>query len=407
MGILDLFPLLREECPDLMNFQYHLSEFPGYRVAIDISIFLYRYIRSAGPKRWVDPFISFLCCIRKHGLRPICIFDGPNPPIEKREEQMSRRDSNAKALSKLAECRKLMKILQEEYLPNNKPLKGEIRDQCKALLEPKYKNHREVKVISYSSCGEVYDALASKIEKLEFQTVPITKDFAEEAQKIVRAMNISCFVAAGEAEALCAYLAVKGDVDIVLTEDTDVLAYGTPFMIAFKTGKLQDEKVTGIHLPMILERLGLTQAEFTDLCILLGCDYNKNNGRVKIPAKTKGKFKSVGMKTAYEYITEYRTLDKIDEWCVDSTPLNYERCRELFSVPKKIPEIYKIHSYKEPDYDSLHKLLLKHKTLISIDYIRKIFKPAKITFGNNVGDGLINDEDYQDDDFEEEIYDLD
>ena len=88
-------------------------------------------------------------------------------------------------------------------------------------------------------------------------------------------MGLAYLQALGEAETLCAYLAIKGQVDAVLTEDTDVMAYGTPVMLAFKDLKVTDEQVYGLHHKNILKDLEMNHEEFRDLCILLSCDYNE------------------------------------------------------------------------------------------------------------------------------------
>ena len=90
MGIKDFYKLIKEQTPEQIH-KYHLSEFRGYRFAIDISIFLNKYIRSAGEGLWMSTFFNFLCILKKHGIKSVCVFDGPNPPKEKLEEQQKRR----------------------------------------------------------------------------------------------------------------------------------------------------------------------------------------------------------------------------------------------------------------------------------------------------------------------------
>ena len=90
MGINHLYQVIKLLCPDQLG-SVDISELVGYKIAVDISIFLYKYVRSAGETVWMNIFILLLCTLKKYGIKAICIFDGPNPPIEKKKEQEKRR----------------------------------------------------------------------------------------------------------------------------------------------------------------------------------------------------------------------------------------------------------------------------------------------------------------------------
>ena len=58
MGIKDLFKLIKTNAPnELLDF--HLHEFMGWRLPIDISIFLNKFIKSAGDRLWQNTFFYF------------------------------------------------------------------------------------------------------------------------------------------------------------------------------------------------------------------------------------------------------------------------------------------------------------------------------------------------------------
>ena len=74
-----------------------------------------------------------------------------------------------------------------------------------------------------------------------------------------------------EAEALCAHLTREGHAYAVLTEDSDVLAFGaTRAIFKYTTDPVVYE------LSRVLEKLGLTMDQFVDLCCLFGCDFCNN-----------------------------------------------------------------------------------------------------------------------------------
>lgn len=399
MGIKDLYKVIDKD----LIVEYHLSELRGLRVAVDISIFLYRYIRSAGVIRWMNSFILLLCTLRKHGIKAVCIFDGPNPPPEKQKEQQRRREENKKALARLAETIRLRNLLQDKYLVEDIVPPKNIIEECKIVLKDKgisssskiassstftvKARYQKVTEVDYDNTSEVIFALNLLIEKLENQTVPITKEHSDMAMEIVKMMGLHAIRAEGEAETVCAYLAVKGKVDAVLTEDTDVLPYGTPLMLAFKHHKLGDEKVVGICLETVLRDLGMNLEEFRDLCILLSCDYND---RVKgyLPGTSeylkngkKRKPVNIGVKKALIMINEHRRLEEVCKHVEDEEKLIYERCRVLLTIPDKIPGDY-IPYIKEPDYKLIDRYIGENRLTIKRDYIERCCSAEKLLFNS-------------------------
>ena len=112
----------------------------------------------------------------------------------------------------------------------------------------------------------------------------------------LRAAGIPFVVAPYEADAQLAVLGVSGQVDAVLTEDSDLLAYGTP-RVLFKLAP------DGSCVEVCSQRLGqcseLNMAGwegdmFTQLCVLAGCDYAPS-----VPG--------VGIKKAATLVRRFRT----------------------------------------------------------------------------------------------------
>ena len=375
MGIQDLYKVI----PKNQCIAYRLQEFEGMRFAVDISIFLYKTIRSCGPDRWKSYFMLLLCTLKKNHIRAVCIFDGPNPPPEKAREQKRRRDENKKHLSRLSEAIEMRNLLQDSYLVSDDMPSDDIIRKCKNVIDPRKKKSD---FTIYSNVSDIIESLKSVIQKLEYQTIPITNEHKEMAKSIVEMMGLHMIQADGEAEGLCASLAVSGYVDAVLTEDTDVLAYKTPLMIAFKKYKISDEMVIGIHFESLLEEMDLSSDEFRDLCILLSCDYNDRVKGYPPDGKTHKKPISIGAKHALTMIEEYRTLEIIEDHLEDANPLIYPRCRELFTPPP-IDATMMIPYNLEPDYIKLAKFMEEYRVNIDINYIKDCYTHERIEFDEN------------------------
>lgn len=402
MGIQDLFTVIKKICPEQIQ-DFHLSQWRGMSFAIDISIFLNKFVKSAGEKLWMNTFFIFLCTLKKHGIKSVCIFDGPNPPPEKKAEQESRKEGSEKAKTRLRRAIEVRDLLLNKYIPKNIQLPEILQTECQTLLGYYEKKTSELtdegilevttlvnrqkfqRLIDWAEPTDVYDALKDLIERLEKQTSPITNDQREKAWYIVQMMGIPAFQADGEAEALCAYLAIHEYVDAVFSEDTDVLAYGTPWMIALKDYKLSDEKVKAVYLPDLIDALGYDIDEFRDLCILLSCDYN-NRVKGYPPSKSGKKCKKpkcIGWVGAVDMINEYRRLENIEPYLEDVKPLIYHRCRELFTPVSKpeLDKLIQIRPYNsKPRLEEIGRFLAKERLTVSADYIEKCWEPAALIF---------------------------
>jgi len=375
MGIQDLYQVIYTRAPEVIKI-YHLSEFYGYRFAVDISIFLNKYVKSAGETQWMELFFLFLCTLKKHGIKTVCVFDGPNPPPEKAREQERRRAEGRKAADRLEKCMKMRDKLFEEYIPFNQELSISLQNECKGLIGDTKRLTRQP---NWSECGEVFNVLRCVIERLEKVALPITNKHKEKAKMIADMMGLPIFQAHGEAEALCAYMALHNYVDAVLTEDTDVLVYGTPWMVAFKDLKLTEERVYGINLEHLRDSLGYTQKELLDLCILLGCDYNKRAIGYPPDGKKRKKPIGIGLKGALAMIDEYRCLEEVEKHLTESEQLIWQRCREIFTPPsgQEAEEIIKmIPDNRRPDIDAIKTFIASEGLNVSIEYIEKCWRPS-------------------------------
>jgi len=95
--------------------------------------------------------------------------------------------------------------------------------------------------------------------------------------KAAKQEGVECLVAPFEADAQLAYLARKNYVAAVVTEDSDLLAFGTP-KVLYKMNDFGEARLMVLdnilgHKKGKLDLAGLDQDRFTECCILAGCDY--------------------------------------------------------------------------------------------------------------------------------------
>ncbi|OWK08173.1 EXO1, partial [Cervus elaphus hippelaphus] len=106
------------------------------------------------------------------------------------------------------------------------------------------------------------------------RSINITHTMAHSVIKAARSQGVDCLVAPYEADAQLAYLNKAGIVQAVITEDSDLLAFGCKKVILkmdqFGNGLEVDQARLGM-----CKQLGdvFTEEKFRYMCILSGCDY--------------------------------------------------------------------------------------------------------------------------------------
>ncbi|XP_038174635.1 flap endonuclease GEN homolog 1 [Arvicola amphibius] len=99
------------------------------------------------------------------------------------------------------------------------------------------------------------------------------KSVLRECLEMLECLGIPWVQAAGEAEAMCAYLNASGHVDGCLTNDGDAFLYGAQTVYRNFTMNTKDPHVDCYTISSIKSKLGLDRDALVGLAILLGCDY--------------------------------------------------------------------------------------------------------------------------------------
>ena len=93
MGIKNLNKLLKDKCPELFQ-QIHISDFSYKKVAIDISLYMFKFKAVCGD-RWLTTFINLIASLRRNEVHCVFIYDG-KAPVEKDTEKAKRREERSK-----------------------------------------------------------------------------------------------------------------------------------------------------------------------------------------------------------------------------------------------------------------------------------------------------------------------
>ena len=88
MGIKNLTSFLKSNCPQAIK-EITLRDLDGKKVAIDISIFLYKFKYKSN--NLIPKFVEQINKLRIHNITPIYIFDGI-PSIEKKDVILDRKE---------------------------------------------------------------------------------------------------------------------------------------------------------------------------------------------------------------------------------------------------------------------------------------------------------------------------
>lgn len=344
MGIKHLHKILKKYAPNCYD-SVSLSEFAYKRIAIDVSLYLYKYKAIAGDQ-WLDSFVNLVCCLRKWNIHCVFVYDS-KAPIEKEDEQKRRRVTRAKQTDRVKDLEDEL----QEYQKN-----GKIGEKIMEIS----KNEKPISLLRKLDIKIDTDLVQQKINSMKSMIISITEAELQITRNLCDILEIPYLKAISEAEAYCSYLAIHGKVDAVLSEDTDVIAYGAPIFLTKLD--IYREIVTVITYEKILKETEMIKPTFVDLCIMCGCDYNSN-----IP--------KIGPEKSYLLMKKYGTIDKINE---DTSTLHHIRVRELFSIPESIDVA--IPYCGIPDFAAVNKFMAKNNIKINIAKLQKNLGQSELSF---------------------------
>ncbi|KAG2220590.1 hypothetical protein INT45_002612 [Circinella minor] len=325
MGIHGLTKLISEHAPGAIK-SNEISSYFGRKVAIDASMSIYQFMiavrqqdgqmltNDAGEttSHLMGMFYRTVRMV-ENGIKPVYVFDG-RPPLLKSGELAKRKARKEEAQANLEEANEV--------------------------------------------------GTTEEVARYTKRTVRVTKEHNDECKKLLKLMGIPYVEAPCEAEAQCAELAKAGLVYAAASEDMDTLTFGTPTLLRHLTfSEARKMPIDEIHLDKALEGLEMDKNQFTDLCILLGCDYVDS-------------IKGVGPTRAYSLIKEHKSIEKAIEHLPEKLRENvpqdwkYPDARELFIKPDVKPGKEVELKWEAPDVEAVVDFMVKDKGF-SEERIRK------------------------------------
>ncbi|KAL8032355.1 hypothetical protein ABFX02_13G090400 [Erythranthe guttata] len=252
MGIQGLLPLLKS----IMN-PIHIKELEGCFVAIDTYSWLHKGALSCSTNlckgkptsKHIDYCMHRVNMLRHYGVKPILVFDGGHLPM-KNDQEIKRARSRKENLSRAVE------------------------HESNGNLTAAYECYQKA--------------------------VDISPSVAYDLIQVLKRENVSYVVAPYEADAQMTFLALGKHVDAVITEDSDLIAFGCPRIIykMDKFGQGVEYKNAMLQHNKELNLAGFTQTMLLEMCILSGCDY-----LASLPG--------MGLKKAHALIKKFKSHENV------------------------------------------------------------------------------------------------
>jgi flap endonuclease-1 len=310
-----------------------MSDLSGKRIAVDISIYLYRYETD---NSLLENMYLMLAIFREYNIIPIFIFDG-KPPPEKKALLVKRKEDREEAQKEFANLKKQLDNINED-------------DDKQDIL--------------------------NQMDILKKQIVQINKTKIEKVKDLIRAWGATYFDAPGEADELCALLVLNKKVWACLSEDMDLFVYGCTRVLRYFS--IVNHTVVLYYMKGILQELSMNQKEFKDICIISGTDYNIN-------ANTNKDYINVNLQLTLKHFSEYKKLIKNEDikknkeynsfydWLLKNT--NYITDYELLIKIGKMFDLSENHG----NLDIFKRIRIENGPIIDA-YIREIMKEEGFLF---------------------------
>jgi 5'-3' exonuclease len=262
MGIRKLLPELRSRCGKSIR-PFDPVEFEGRIAAADAAGLMYVAISSRTPgdqtcflRRFVEEWKSHL----ERGLLVIWVLDGDGPNPAKAKENQARRVTRDKTIA--AATKKATDLLERAQV---------LQEQAK---------HTESAEAMFDLMMRSMDVQQEATRAADCPTARVSRSHYDELRRIFVAEGIPFVTAKTEGEKCCAWMARQGLVDLVMTDDSDALAYGAPLVYFNPWVNSASRPKQVFELEALLADLKLSQTQFVQLCSLLDNDFNKDGLRL-------------------------------------------------------------------------------------------------------------------------------
>jgi flap endonuclease-1 len=266
MGIRYLNSLLREKCRNAIT-NIHLSELSNKIIAIDISIYLYKY---KSENALIENFYLMLSLFRQYQITPIFIFDG-KPPDEKKQLITFRKKTREENKNAIVELKLVLQNVND---------------------------------------SEEIMNIENQIDCLSRKTTVITiKDIAS-VKLLIKGFGMCYYQAPREADEVCAYLMQNNRVYACLSDDSDMFLYGCERVL--QNFNISKHTAFQYNFQQILKELCISKEEFASACIASGIDYQFSECDAKNINEVRDIFNNTAMLKTIEYSESYEKYFNID-----------------------------------------------------------------------------------------------
>lgn len=235
MGVPHLNALFCSQCSSGVE-KTHLSSFSGWRVAVDASIYMYRYKENGV---LLENMYNLVNLFKRYKIVPCFVFDG-KPPEEKKAVLKARKHEKDVAAAEYERIATLVEATPE--------------------MDETTKKQNEHKL----------EMLKQKMTRITFADI-------QNVKMLLDGMGVVWVDARGEADVLCARLCTKKFVNACLSDDMDMFVYGCP--VVWRHVSLLQETVVSYNLATICGCLGMTKEQLTEVCVASETDYSYGSER--------------------------------------------------------------------------------------------------------------------------------
>ena len=305
MGIKHLNKFITSECPSSIR-NISLSELSGKKIVVDISIYMFKFSVDGG---LVENMYILMSVLKNYNITPVFVFDGKSP-YEKKELVQQRRETREN--------------MQKDY------------DKVQMDLTVEEDDDRKQELIT-------------SLRSLSKKIVMIKNIDFDNVKKLITAFGFMYIDAPGEADPLCAYLCLNGQVWGCLSDDMDMFVYGCPRVIRFlnlfkNTASLYDNA-------SILSTLRVSQPEMRDICILSGTDYNVKSKHAITLYQVLNLFKKYKKKQKGNHLSFSAWVMDNTEYIEDDTL--FRQITRMFTLEDEYDLSNTKYNIKRSNYDSL------------------------------------------------------
>jgi 5'-3' exonuclease len=321
MGIPKLNKWLLSNCSLHSIKRHSLTDFQDKRIAVDISIYLYKFLMDG---RYMESLYLFFSILKYYCIQPVIVFDG-KAPAEKRATIQKRNKDKQDAQSQYSAFETQLAEAEDE---------GAKRD------------------IQY------------RMSVLKKRMVRVGWPQIDAAIELLKAFGFEYYLAPHEADQLCVHLAQTGDVYAILSDDMDLLISGVPRVLRGLNIVTHDVFLYDTNAIMSDIKMNLT--DFRETVVLSGTDYE-----MKHPPP------SLTIKRCFELYREYKAEEtsndiQFHDWLghkglVD--PVEFQHICALFD--------------NTTAFNELTEFVEKNRTetcKLNIPEIKNIMKPHKFIF---------------------------